>query len=368
VCKVLEFLQQRRGGEPVLEGEHLIGLNGGWGGISLEPGGQVEWSSPPKRSLTELNGSLQEHLAAMRAAGDELGIRWLDLAVEPDLPVSDMPWMPKARYKIMRSYLGERGRLAHRMMTQTASIQCAFDFADAIDWRRKFKTAALLAPVATALFANSSRIDGADTGFRSYRQAIWRETDPDRCGLPHLVFDRDFDVERWVDWVLDVPTFFLRKSRGLVPSGGIPFRSLLDGTRCKELETEDWATHVSTIFTEVRAYSYIEVRSADLQPDADAFAVPTFWTGALYEDDSIDATLELHADVDGAGWDRAMDSAARLGLEGSIGRTSIREAASRALSASMRALSRGAPCAGDPSEAVRPLERLAERCGLEVSP
>jgi glutamate--cysteine ligase len=367
VRKVLESLRERRGGEPVCEGPHLIGLTAPWGAMSLEPGGQVEWSSPPKRSLAELAATLDEHLRHLRAVGADLGIRWLDLALEPDLPLSEMPWMPKTRYAIMRPYLGARGRLAHRMMTQTASIQCAFDFADATDWRRKFKTAAVLAPVAIALFANSSRLEGADTGYRCYRQAIWRETDPDRCGLPHFVFDRDFGIERWVDWVLEVPTFFLRRSRGLVPSGGIPFRHMLDGAaRCKELETADWALHVSTIFTDVRSYRYIEVRTADLQPDDRAIEVPTFWTGTLYDDDAVGAALDESAGLDGPAWERAMDSAARLGLDGKIGKTGIREAASRALSAAARGLRRGAPCAGDPAEAVRPLERLAARHGLEI--
>ena len=131
--------------------------------ITLEPAGQLEWSSRPQRCLADLEKELDAHLAVLRDAGPALGINWLDLALDPDYPVEEMPWMPKARYAIMKPYLGRRGGLAHRMMTQTASIQCAFDYADPEDWRRKFLAGSLLAPVATVLFANSSRIDGVAT-------------------------------------------------------------------------------------------------------------------------------------------------------------------------------------------------------------
>jgi glutamate--cysteine ligase len=360
VRAVLERYQELRGGDPVYEAERLIGLDAPWGTVSLEPGGQVEWSSRPRETLAELGAELGDHLATLGRAGAELGIRWLDVAVEPELPVTDMPWMPKARYKIMRSYLGRRGRLAHRMMTQTASIQCAFDYADPADWVRKFRAAAVLSPVATALFANSSRVDGQESGYRSYRHAIWRETDPDRCGLPRSALDGRFDLERWLDWLLEVPTLFLHRARGLVPSGGLRFARLLERTGCEAVREADWETHVSTIFTEIRSYTYIEVRSADLQPDDLAFAVPAFWTGILYGDGGPEEAIGLAGIPDYESWLSAMESAARSGLDGRAGGRPLRELAERALALARRGLSAGAP-AGD---ALSALERLAERRGL----
>ena len=273
---VLEFLRERRGGDPVFEADHLIGLDAPWGTISLEPGGQVEWSSRPRSTLSALNEDLLAHLAAMREASAELGVRWLEVGVDPELPVSEMIWMPKARYKIMREHLGSQGRLAHRMMTQTASIQAAFDYEDAADWKRKFVASALLAPVATALFANSSRVDGGDSGQRSYREAIWRETDPDRCGLPsRRLRPRSFGVEPGSTGCSTVPTIFLHRARGLVPSGRTPFAALLERTGCDRDPTRGLGDpRISTIFTEVRSYTYIEVRSADLQPDAPGLLGP----------------------------------------------------------------------------------------------
>ncbi len=366
VRRVLEFIRERHGGDDVLEANNLIGLTAPWGTITLEPGGQVEWSSRPQRSLAELHRLLRGYLGTLRDIAALSGIEWLDVAVDPVHALADMPWMPKQRYRIMRKYFRDKGRLAHRMMTQTASIQCAFDFSDEQDWQRKFKAAAFLTPVAVALFANSRRVDGRDSGYHSYREAIWRETDADRCGLPSIVFEPSFDLERWIGWLLDVPLLFRRHAGGLLPPDGSTFREALVRPGGVEVDLQDWATHCSSIFTEVRSHTYIEVRSADLMPDALAFAVPTFWTGTLYDESSLDAALELGAELDHAGWERALDSASREGLDGTLGRWKIREIAGRALEAAVCGLRRGIPGSGDPAESVRPLEELAAHLGLDV--
>jgi len=368
VRRLLELLRERRGGDPVYEGDHLIGIDGPWGAISLEPGGQVEWSSRPQSNVPDLARSLGEHLDLLRAISSEVGVEWFDEAVDPVHALERMPWMPKARYSIMRPFLGSRGRLAHRMMTQTASIQCAFDYSDPEDWRRKFRAAALMTPIATALFANSPRIDGADTGYRCYRHAIWRETDPARCGLPEKVFDPAFSMGDWLDWVLDVPTIFRHRARGLVPAGGVAFSRLMRHVGCDAIKPEDWESHLSTIFTEVRSYTYIEVRSADLQPDHLAAAVPAFWTGILYDDGSLDEALDLGSSFDAPDrWAETMEAAARFGTTGATGGERIRDLASRALSLSRDALRSGARCAGADRTAADLLETLAETKALSLS-
>jgi len=363
---VLERYHALRGGDAVYEGENLIGISAPWGAISLEPGGQVEWSSQPRSDLAALESDLSDHLRAMGEVAAAVGVRWLDVAVQPDLPVADMPWMPKARYTIMKRYLGAHGRLAHRMMTQTASVQCAFDFESPEDWARRFRAAALLAPVAVALFANSSRVDGEESGWRSYRQAIWRETDPDRCSLPAIVFDEGFDVEAWVEWVVDVPTIFTQRARGLC-AAGVRFRSLLERVGCEAVSMEDWELHLSSIFTEVRSYSYIEARSADLLPDPEIFAVPSFWTGLLYQPDALTEVLALcggHATHER--WREAMDSAARKGLDGEAGGKPLRDLAARAVSLSTWALAHGAATAPRAGWAPDALLRRAAGQGVAL--
>ena len=364
VRRVIEAYAASRGGALVFEGDRPVGINGAWGGITLEPGGQVEWSSRPARDLTELASEIDGHLKAMRGVAEALGVSWLDVAVEPDFPVAAMPWMPKARYGIMREIMGKRGRLAHRMMTQTTSIQCAFDYASDEDWTRKFRAAALMTPIAVALFANSSRIDGKDSGWASYRQAIWRETDPDRCDLPDIVFDPGFGIDAWTEWVCDVPTLFLRREHGLIASGGTPLRALLTRCGCDAVTMDDWELQLSSIFTEVRSYGYIEVRSADRLPDPLVLAVPAFWTGLLYDDGALDATLAMGKPFDDpARWRSAMNEVARRGLSAVFEGTPIAELAARAVARSGAALAGGGACAGS-GDAVEALSRLARAKGL----
>lgn len=366
VRAVLETILERRGGDPILEGDHLIGMVAPWGTISIEPGGQVEWSSRPAATLDELETALAGHQRTMVDVGRDLGVRWLDEAVDPELPLDSMEWMPKARYGIMRPYMGARGRLAHRMMTQTASIQAAFDFADAEDWTRKFRAAALMTPVAIALFANSSRVDGGDSGWASYRQAIWTETDPDRCGLPDVVFEPGFDVARWVAWAVEVPAMFRHRSRGLAPAGGVPFSALMKREGCDALRPEDLETHLSGIFTDVRSYKYIEVRSADLQPAEHVMDVPTFWTGLLYHDGALVEVAALAAAWDRPdAWRETVDAAARRGLDAELGGRPARDVAADVLRICRQALP-AAACVGDAGRAVDRVDALAGRRNLDL--
>lgn len=368
VRSFLDYYLEGRGGDPVYEGENLIGADGTWGTISLEPGGQVEWSSRPCSTLARLADELDQHNWYLDGAGSALGIRWLDEAMDPVTPLSDVPWMPKARYKILGPYLGARGRLAHRMMTQTTSIQCAFDYESPEDWTRKFRSSALMAPVAVALFANSSRADGKETGYRSFRQAVWRETDPDRCGLPPVVFERGFGIDTWLDWVLDTPSIFLLRARGLVPAGGVPFRQLMKRTGRDTVTMEDWKLHLSAIFTEIRSYAYLEVRSADLQPRETIMAVPVFWAGLLYDDDALSASLELGSGHDGfEAWSEAIETAARSGLEGRIGGRPIRDLADRAVALALGGLGKRPEVVGESDGTLEPLRFLADRLGLRGS-
>jgi glutamate--cysteine ligase len=214
------------------------------------------------------------------------------------------------------------------------------------------------------MFANSRRVDGKDSGWASYRQAIWRETDPDRCDLPPIVFDRGFNIDAWVDWVCDVPTLFLRRETGLIAGDGTPLRGMLNRGGCDAVTMDDWELHLSSIFTEVRSYGYIEVRSADLQPGPLLLAVPALWTGLLYDDGALDDALALGKPFDDpAAWRRAMNEAARKGLAGVADGTSIAGLAARAVARSIGALEGGAACAGS-GDAVDALLRLARAKGL----
>jgi glutamate--cysteine ligase len=187
--------------------------------------------------------------------------------------------------------------------------------------------------------------------------------DPARCGLPAVVFDPAFDLRAWVEWVLDVPAIFRRRSEGLVSARGQPFRSYLDKVGCDAVGVDDWELHLSSVFTEVRSYAYIEVRSADLQPDVAILAVPALWTGLLYDGGALAAALELGAGHDDhSAWRAAMESAARHGLEGTAGAHRLRDLAAEALGLALTALRHGVQGGGQAG--LRALEALAERHAL----
>ncbi len=321
IRSILEMYEAARPSRRVLEGENLIALEGGWGTITLEPGGQVEWSSPPARDLAELEEMLRDHLEILDRSR-ELGVRWIARGVHPEQSLDAMIWMPKQRYRIMRDYLGRRGRHAHRMMTQTASVQVSVDYADEADWREKFRAGFLLAPLAVAAFANSRTYEGRDSGWASFRSGIWRETDPDRCGAPGFVFKPEFTLADWTRYLVEMPMMFVRGPDGLEAAGGMLFSEFMrDGWKGRCASMDDWLLHVTGVFTEARTKTYIELRSADLQPDDRIIEVPRFWVGLMYDTAAREAALSLlgwgprGTLPTAAEWREAIETAAREGAE-----------------------------------------------------
>jgi glutamate--cysteine ligase len=279
---------------PVLEEDRLIGLEGAAGTVSLEPGGQIEFSSVPAATLHELAHLVDAHSKRLRRAGSELGVRWAVQGYQPFTPLKGAEWMPKARYRIMREYLPARGRLAHRMMSQTASIQCSFDFENEEDWRRKFRAAHVLTPLVQAIFCNSPFRDGRPNGFLSYRTRVWEQTDPARCGFLPAAFGDEPSMEDYVQYALDVPMMFLIRGGRWLAMRGYSFRRFFEkGYEGSFPTTEDWGLHLSGIFTQVRLKSYIEVRAHDLVPAPLAMAVPALWKGILYDRGALEAALAL---------------------------------------------------------------------------
>jgi glutamate--cysteine ligase len=204
--------------------------------------------------------------------------------------------MPKGRYAIMAPYLASRGKLAHAMMKQTAAIQCTFDYQDEADCFFKLRLALGLAPIAGALFAHSPLTAGSLNGYRSFRGHIWTHTDPDRCGLIRGVFQEGFGFEAYTDWCLSVPAMFIVREGRWIALGGVPFgRFLKEGFQGHRATMADWNLHLTTIFTEARLKTFIEVRCADSLRPEDVLAVPAFWKGLLYDRQAAEAAWSLIA-------------------------------------------------------------------------
>ncbi|WP_207478036.1 glutamate--cysteine ligase [Arenibaculum pallidiluteum] len=288
----------RFGWEPVREDGRIIALAGpGGANVSLEPGGQFELSGAPLPTIHETEAEIARHLDEVRSVGDALGIGMLALGFSPTWTRDEVPWMPKGRYRIMRDYMPKRGSLGLDMMLRTCTVQVNLDFSDEPDLVKKLRVGLALQPVATALFANSPFKEGRANGFLSYRAHVWTDTDPDRTGDLPFVFEDGFGIERYVDWLLDVPMYFVYRDGRYVDVAGQSFRDFLQG-RLPGLPGElpritDWADHVTTAFPEVRLKRYLEMRGADSGPASRLTALPAFWTGLLYDGAALDAAWSL---------------------------------------------------------------------------
>jgi glutamate--cysteine ligase len=277
----------RFGYEPFEEEGRIIASQKKGLTISIEPGGQIELSGRPFADVHVVAAELDRHLEKCREIARDLGIEFLAVGYRPWGTPATSPWMPKNRYRVMRPFLAARGRLAEDMMAMTASAQASFDFSGERDMAEKLRVALAIQPAVVALYANSPVVNGREIGWKSFRTAVWAETDPARCGLPAFPFEPGFDDEayrRYAEWALDVPMVFLRRNGGYLETGGRTFRDLLEGRFPGERPTAaDWEDHLTTLFPEVRVKGVVEVRGADACDAPMTKALLAFWKGVLYD-------------------------------------------------------------------------------------
>jgi glutamate--cysteine ligase len=297
ISAIFDGLAARFGWQPLREGENIIGLTRDGANISLEPGGQFELSGAPLASALDVAAELQNHLDEVRTIADPMGVRFMGIGAPPDWRHEDMPVMPKGRYRLMTDYMGRVGTHGTQMMYRTATVQVNLDYASEADFVRKLRVALALQPVATALFASSPFFEGRTNGHRSWRSRIWRSLDDSRTGMLPFVFDMGMGFQAYVDWVLDVPMYFVYRDGKYIDALGQSFRDFLKG-QLPALPGEkptlsDWADHMTTVFPEARAKKFIEMRGADCGDQAHIAALPAFWVGLMYDQTALDAAWDL---------------------------------------------------------------------------
>jgi glutamate--cysteine ligase len=318
---ILEQLALDRSWQRVNEGPNLIALHReDMANITLEPGGQVELSGAPHHTLTALAEEMQANRAALLDISRDQNHVWIAAGLTPIAPIADIPWVPKGRYEIMRKYLPERGDLAAYMMKGTCSVQANYDFSGEADCARKVRLSSGLAPLTTALFANSPLLENRPTGFKSYRGHIWTRTDPDRTGFPPGL-RADYSHEKWVDYLLRAPMMFRLSEGEWVPAHGIPFGVFLnEGIDGNFPSWDDWDLHQTSVFPEVRIKRTIEIRGADCVDHEMALAFCALFTGMLYCNIALDEGIALVEELEQHGDHAArFDAACSGGLEADIG-------------------------------------------------
>ena len=344
------------GWTPVLEdredgGETLIGLerpnaDGMLANISLEPGGQFELSGAPLRTLHEICAETTRHLTETKQVADTLDIGFLGLGYTPLLRRDQIPVMPKGRYKIMRAYMPKVGGLGLDMMFRTCTVQANLDFKSEADMVKKFRMSLALQPVATALFANSPFIEGKPTGWLSSRARVWTDTDPDRTGLLDFVFEDGFGFERYAEYALDVPMYFVKRNGLYIDASGQSFRAFIDGELPalpgERATLKDWADHLTTLFPEVRLKSYLEMRGADCGPQTSICALPALWAGVFYDDAALEAAWDLCKHWTSEQKAALRLDAARIGLKAEIAGRSLKDVATDMVAIAREGLKRRA--------------------------
>ncbi|WP_135449827.1 glutamate--cysteine ligase [Tabrizicola caldifontis] len=335
ISAIFDGLVARYGWQPVREGENVIGLARNGANISLEPGGQFELSGAPLASTIEVAAELQTHLDEVRSIAEPMGVRFMGIGAPPEWTHDQMPVMPKGRYRLMTDYMGRVGTHGTQMMYRTATVQVNLDYASEADMVQKLRVALALQPVATALFASSPFFEGRPNGHRSWRSRIWRGLDDSRTGMLPFAFEEGMGFQRYVDWVLDVPMYFVYRDGKYIDALGQSFRDFLKG-ELPALPGErptlsDWADHMTTVFPEARVKKYIEMRGADCGDQAHIVALPAFWVGLMYDQTALDAAWDLVKSFDAQTREGLRVAASERALAGEAGGVKLMDLASAAL-------------------------------------
>ncbi|MBN1652256.1 MAG: glutamate--cysteine ligase [Deltaproteobacteria bacterium] len=317
VKAIFNELCDRRGWSEEREypGGEVIALRRGDSSISLEPAAQLEFSSAPYATLHGLCRAFRGHMQELQQLSNALGVVWLGLGFHPFARQTELDWVPKLRYGIMREYLPTRGARALDMMRRTATVQANFDYQNEADAIRKLRVALAIQPVVSAMFANSPFIEGRIGTRLSERAAVWLEVDPDRCGIMPFAWEEDFSYRKYVEWALDVPMFLVKRGDRVVKNTGQTFRSFIEeGFQGERATRADWAAHLGSLFPEVRLRNTIEVRGADAQSISLVCALPALWKGILYDDRALGEAERLVSGLTAQEVQRARPEIARIAL------------------------------------------------------
>ena len=361
---LLEGMQTRLGWAPVIDEPHIIGLYDATSGagISLEPGGQFELSGAPFETIHQTDAELDAHFSVLKTVAEPLGIGFLALGMSPKWRRDEIPLMPKHRYAIMTKYMPKVGSHGLDMMFRTCTVQANLDFSSEADMVKKLRVSLALQPVATALFANSPFTDGKLNGFLSARSEIWRHTDADRTGMLPFAFEQGMSFERYVDYALSVPMYFVKRGDIYHDVAGADFRDLLEGRLAllpgEHATLADWANHLSTIFPEVRLKRYLEMRGADVGPRPFLPALPALFAGLLYEPSSLDAAWDMVKNWSADAREQLRVDVPRLGLAATIHGRRLNEVAAEVLHIARAGLAKRNRCNAQGSDETLFLDPL----------
>jgi glutamate--cysteine ligase len=291
--------------------------------ITIEPGGQIEFSGAHYTALSDVERSLRQYVKRLSEIGEANGIIFVAAGFDPLRSLEEQKWVPKQRYKIMRPYLASRGPRAWDMMARTAAIQVNLDYSDPDDLAKKFALANKLGPVVAAIFANSPLVEGKLSGYKSTRYGVWLETDPDRTGLSPASVEDEFSIERFIKHLSRVPMLFIRRDGKYIDMTGRSFTQFIANGAGRTAIFQDFTDHLSTVFTEARLKPHIEQRSMDCGSLERVMAALALWKGLMYDRGSLERALAIAPRLGRDDFARLQLEVARHGLAARLDRLSV---------------------------------------------
>lgn len=374
--RLFERLTERFGWRPVVEKPgapvvalERIGERGRPAYVTLEPGAQLELSGEALPDVHLVASELDEHLGELARCDDGLDVAWLAAGFHPLARQSELPWVPKDRYVVMRDYFPTRGSRGLDMMRRTATVQVNLDFSSEADAMRKLRVAMKLAPIVTALFANSPLVEGERTGRLCERASVWLDADPDRTGLLPSLWRADATFRDYAEWALDVPMYLFKRRGAVFANTGQTFRSFLaDGFEGERPTFDDWKTHLATLFPEVRLKTTLEMRGVDSQPRSTYAALAALWAGLLYDPRALDDVEALVEPLTFEELSRARVDIVTSGLAAELGGERVAELAERVLDVARGGLIRRARLDPEGRDESRHLEPIVQLAALGRSP
>ena len=340
----------------------VIAMRRGSASVTLEPGAQLELSGSAFVDLHAVARELDAHYAELAPVSAELGLVWLSVGFHPLAQQAELPWVPKARYGVMKEYLPTRGRAAHDMMRRTATVQANFDFSSEEDAVRKLVVSLRLSPLIHALTANSPFAERRVSSFKSLRGDVWLHMDPSRSGLiPPFWRNERASYRDYVEWALDSGMFLFKRGERVYKNTGQTFRAFLaDGFQGERATFEDWRLHLNTLFPEARLKNTLEVRACDAQSRELTLAVPALFTGLLYDDLALGEAEVLARGFELDSLEAARPALVRDGLAARIGAQPAADLAQRLVESALGGLERRAYRDETGRDERRYLEPLAE--------
>lgn len=365
---LLAMKNQHPSWNPLYDQNHIIGFEADSASISLEPAGQFELSGATLLDLHANKHEMEQHFIDAHAAADPLNIGFASLGFHPFATREQTSWMPKKRYEIMKAYMPTVGKLGLDMMARTCTVQVNLDFDSEEDMARKMRVSLALQPLTTGLFASSPFYEGKPSGYQSTRAYIWTDTDKQRSGTPMGFFDKGFGFERYVEWLLDVPMYFVMRDDKMINVAGASFRSWFQGKAPYGLEGQpltmgDFKNHITVAFPEVRLKQYLEMRGADAGSKEMMLAMSAFWTGVLYDAPTLIAVEQLLKEKEWSDYIALQPQIIKNGLSVMLGKENLRVFAGRILELAMEGLKNRHICnaqGNDECIYLEPLQKIVD--------